>query len=503
MNINGGYELTKSFQEQVVGIVGTENVTDDSEVLEKYSGKFGLAAKRNPILVVWPTSSDKVHQIVKLANELSVPLIPVSSGEPKLRNDTIPKVDGSVIIDLSRMNKIIRTDMKNKVAMIEPGVTFEDLIKEVNNHGLRPLMPFLPKASKSVVASCLDREPVTIPRFHWDSSDPLLCTETVFGSGDLFRTGAAAGPGTIEEQLASGQAQKNPMGPSQFDPFRILQGSQGTMGIVTWATVKCEILPEVEKISLIGSDKLEDIIKFMYAILKRNLPDDLFILNRMGLASALKKNRKEIETLRGKLPEWILVMSISGHGILASDELEYRIAELNDIANELGVSLNDKVGDVSSDDVQKVLSCPSEKSYWKLRFKDGCQEIFFLTTLDKAPSFYSTFTKVAEETDYPSDEIGVYIQPTVHGSNAHCAFDIYYNNDNSSEIERAGILNLKGSEALLNSGAYFSRPYGPFTKSVYEHTSPEIISAMRKVKRIFDPNNVLNPGSLCFTEVSK
>jgi len=91
----------------------------------------------------------------------------------------------------------------------------------------------------------------------------------------------------------------------------------------------------------------------------------------------------------------------------------------------------------------------------------------------------------------------------VHGSNAHCAFDIYYNNENSSETERAKILNSKGSMALLKNGAYFSRPYGPFTTSVYEHTSPEIISAMRKVKDIFDPNNVLNPGSLCFTEVSK
>ncbi|MHA1881475.1 MAG: FAD-binding oxidoreductase [Candidatus Thorarchaeota archaeon] len=495
--------MTKSFHEQITGIVGTENISDDSEVLAQYSGKLSLAEKHNPILVVWPTSSDNVHQIVKLANEQSVSLIPVSSGGPKLRGDTIPKDDRSVIINLSRMNKVIRTDLKNKVVMIEPGVTFGDLVKEVNKHGLRPLMPFLPKASKSVIAACLDREPVTIPRFHWDSSDPLLCTETVFGSGDLFRTGAAAGPGTIEEQLASGQAQKNPMGPSQFDPFRIIQGSQGTMGIVTWATIKCEILPEVQKIVLIGSDKLDDFIKFMYAVLKRNLPDDLFILNSMGLASALKKNRKEIEDIRGKLPEWILVMSISGHGILAPDELEYRVAELNDIAKETGVNLNDSIGDVSSDDVQKLLSCPSEESYWKLRFNSGCQEIFFLTTLDKTPDFCSTFTKIAQETDYPSDEIGVYIQPTVRGSNAHCAFDIYYNPENSSDIERAKALYLKGSDALLKSGAYFSRPYGLFTKSVFEHTSPEIITAMRKVKDIFDPNNVLNPGSLCFTEVSK
>jgi len=481
-------------------IVGSERVSDKQEILTEYSGKMTHQA---PSLVVWPQSVEDVVAIVEYANQNAIALIPVSSGLPRLRGDSAPKVDDAVIVNLSKMKSIIRVDSKNKVAMIEAGVTYEELLQETEKHGLRPLMPFLPKASKSVVASCLDREPVTMPRFHWDSSDPLLCTETVFGSGDLFRTGAAAGPGTIDEQLASGQAQKNPMGPSQFDPFRILQGSQGTMGIVTWATVKCEILPEVQKISLVGSDKPDDLFKFMYAVLKRNLPDDLFILNRMSLASALKKNRKEIEVLRGKLPEWILVMSVSGHGILASDELEYRFAEINDIANETGVSLNNKVGDVSSDDVQKLLSCPSEEPYWKLRFNGGCQEIFFLTTLDKTPNFCSTITEIAKETDYPSNEIGVYIQPTIRGSNAHCAFDIYYNNEDSSEIERAKTLYLKGSDALLKSGAYFSRPYGPFTKSVYEHTSPDIISAMKKVKGIFDPNNVLNPGSLCFTEVSK
>ncbi len=69
-----------------------------------------------------------------------------------------------------------------------------------------------------------------IPKYHWDTTDPMLCTEIVFGTGDIFRTGSAAGPGSLKEQWAHGGAQKNPMGPAQTDFARIVQGSQGPWG---------------------------------------------------------------------------------------------------------------------------------------------------------------------------------------------------------------------------------------------------------------------------------
>ncbi len=228
----------------------------DAAHLKEYSDQLSLFKTKSPSAVVLPESTEEVQQLVKLANRRSIPLIAVSSGKPKLRGDSAPKIDGAVAVDLRRLNKILRVDTKNKVAMVEPGVTYSQLVEKLKGQGLRPLMSFLPKSSKSVVVNCLDREPITMPRFHWDSSDPLLCTEVVFGSGDLFRTGAAAGPGTLEEQWSSGQAQKNPMGPSQFDPFRIIQGSQGTIGIVTWASVKCETAPVEQRILISGFDEL-------------------------------------------------------------------------------------------------------------------------------------------------------------------------------------------------------------------------------------------------------
>jgi FAD/FMN-containing dehydrogenase len=492
--------LAENPAEMMKRIVGAQNVSTDPLILKGYSGSKTLCEVKSPACVVWPSTVEQVKQVVELANETSVPLVPVSSGAPRIRGDTIPQSENSVVLDLSKMTKILRIDRANKVAIVEAGVTYAEFVKELAKNNLRPLLPLLPRASKSVVAGCLDREPITIPRYHWDSSDPLLCTEVVFGSGDLFRTGSAAGPGTLEEQWASGQAQKNPLGPSQFDPFRLIQGSQGSMGIVTWASVKCEEAPTVQKIMLSQSSKLESFLDFAYALMKRKLPDDLFILNAMGLSCALKTTRKQIEVFRKAIPQWNLILTFSGHGEMAKDEMMYRVGDAGDIAVEHGVKLEEPAGKITVGNVSAILGVPSSEPYWKLRFSGGCQEVFALTTLDSSPVLWSAFEATSEKTSYPAEQVGCYIQPTNQGTNTHFECDIYYNPDNKEDFQRAKKLYLGGSEALLKSGAFFSRPYGSFASSVFKKSSDATVLAMRRVKKIFDPNGVMNPGRLCFKE---
>ena len=472
----------------VTKIVGEERVSDEKEILSKYSGDF------SPSLVVWPMSTDEVVQIVTWANENAVALVPVSSGDPRRRGSSLPKVDNAVIVDLSRMNRILRVDTKNKMAMVEPGVTFGQLVPELERNGLRPLMPLLPKASKSVLASCLDREPTTIPRFHWDLSDPLLCTETVFGSGELLRTGSAAGPGTLEEQWASGQAAKNPQGPSQFDPFRIIQGSQGSIGITTWISMKCELLPEFHQIYLAGAESLDELEEFNYKLLRRRLVDEHFMINSTALCAALGHELN--------LPHWILVLGVSGHGVLAMDELEYRSKDTLDIAVETSVELTGALNDLKHEDIKKLLNRPSDDTYWKHN-RGICREVIFATTLDQVNHLYSAFTEVAEKVGFPLERIGAYVQPVVQGISAECVFDLYADPGDATEANALNALLREGRKRLLDEGAFFNRPFGSITDAVLEKTSPEMVKAIQDVKAIFDPNHVLNPGTLFFKEVPK
>ena len=479
--------MNQTMKDALTQIIGNERISDEEQVLSSYSGVYP------PSLVVWPISTQEVAKIVKWANENSVSLVPVSSAGPKLRRSSLPKVKDTIVLDMSRMSKILRIDRTNKVVMVEPGVTYDLLISELKKEGLRPLMPFLPKASKSVLASCLDREPITTPRFHWDTTDPLLCTETVFGTGDIFRTGTAAGPGTLEEQWESGQAQKNPQGPSQFDPFRLIQGSQGTIGIVTWISMKCEMLPDAQKFLLAQADDLTTLQDFNYTLFRRRLPDEHLMLNSTALSAALDSKRN--------LPPWTLILGVSGHGEISDEELEYRLGDIEDIARETNVKLEENLKDVKSSEIQSLLNRASEVPYWKVSVKGECQEVMFTTTLDRVQEFYNIFQEVAEEIGFPSDQIGAYAQPTNQGTNTYVGFDIYYSLHEDDSTKKVTTLLSKGQKKLLDEGAYFSRPYGVITDTVFEEASPLTIDAMKRVKAIFDPNNVLNPGTLCFKEV--
>ncbi len=111
--------------------------------------------------------------IDKLASESRIPLIPVSSGPPHFRGDTIPE-QGGIIVDFSQMRRFLKINEVSRYAWIDPGVTFEELIPELRKHNLKLNIFLLPRVSKSVVTSLLEREPVIIPKYQYDYLDPLI-----------------------------------------------------------------------------------------------------------------------------------------------------------------------------------------------------------------------------------------------------------------------------------------------------------------------------------------
>ena len=207
-----------------VALAGTDTT---QAALDAYAKDISFVNPVRPAGVVQPKNAEEVQRIIEFANRTRTPLVPVSSGPPHFRGDTVPSVGGAMIVDLSGMNRIVNVQRANRVAMCEPGVTFGELIAEVAKHGLRLNMPLLPRKTKSVVGSLLGREPVVMPKYQWDISDPLACAGLFFGTGDEFRTGQAAGPGTIEEQWAVGAMQKAPYGPGTPSLHRLIQGVRG------------------------------------------------------------------------------------------------------------------------------------------------------------------------------------------------------------------------------------------------------------------------------------
>jgi hypothetical protein len=487
--------ITKESLEQ---IMGSDQVSQEAAILNAYAQDMSFVNSIKPKFVVRPKTSDAIQKLVKLANETQTPLVPVSSGPPHFRGDTVPCIGGAIIVDLSGMKKIVFIDRARRVAMVEPGVTFGELIPAVEKEGLRLNMPLLPRQSKSVIGSMLEREPVIMPKYQWDSSDPLACAGLYFGNGEEFRTGQAAGPGTIEEQWAVGGVQKAPYGPGTASFHRVIQGAQGTMGIVTWASMRCELLPCYEEPFVVGSSKLDALLDLAAWLIRLRMVNECFILNNTNLAAIFAKNGSEdCRNLRGTLPTWTLFYTVAGYEYLPEERVSSYIKDITDLTQRLGVEALRAIGEISANEILKTVRKPSGEPYWKLRAKGACQDIFFLTINDKLEGQIKTMEDLVDKAGCSVAEMGVYLQPIVQGTGYHCEFSLFYDRANSRELGRVKDLSAMAVRNLIAKGAFFSRPYGENAAMIFNRDAANV-AVLNKFKKIFDPNHIMNPGKVCF-----
>jgi FAD/FMN-containing dehydrogenase len=269
------------------------------------------------------------------------------------------------------------------------------------------------------------------------------------------------------------------------------------MGIVTWGAIRCHVWPQLHKLFFVPADKLDNLIGFTYRLLRFRFGDELFILNNSNLASMLGKESSEMRSLREELPKWVLIVGVAGRDRLPEENVEFQEKDISEIGQQFGLQLVSSMPGAGDRAVLERLRTSSEEPYWRLRALGGCQDIFFLTTLDKTPEFVNSMNALSQAFEYSHSEIGIYIQPMMQGVACHCEFTLPYDPKNRNEVAKVNNLYKDGSKTLLKQGAFFSRPYGAWADMVYNQDVQTTV-ALKKVKEIFDSNNVMNPGKLCF-----
>lgn len=462
---------------------GHIGVTSDPSILASFASDQSGRAGARPIAIAHPTSTEEIQAVVRWAIAQGVPLVPVSSKSgPRRRGDTVCD-HPSIIMDLSGMNKVVHVDGDDAIAVIEPGVTFSQFDAALKGHGLRSFRPLAPRASKSVLTAFLEREPVTVPGQHWDSADPLAALELVFGSGDLFRTGGAALPGTLEENLARGNRQMINSGPMHTDFGRVIQGAQGALGVVSWASIYCQRIPAIEVPLFATSDSLEAITDLCYRMLRRRSAGQLFILNGRQLALLLADSLQRFEALKAALPPWILYVELSAAAYFPEEAIAYRRADLERDAASLAVTVASDVAGISAKAMAQWMTAesgPGEAALGLAR-----QEVFFLSQLDKVQKHIDAL----EPTDRADSCI--YVQPLAQGVNAHCQFAFLGKAGEEQMLSRRAV---KAAERLAASNGFFSRPYHPWAGVPFERDKA-IVPLLARTKSLFDPHAILQPGA--------
>ena len=480
-------------------IAGKKNVFADEATLKQFSQDQSFVAPRRPDAVVYVETVEQVQQLVKLANETLTPIVPFSSGLT-LRGAAIAD-QGGIILNMSRMKKIIEIDDENLFAMVEPGVTYKQLQDELTPKGLKVMIPFGAPADRSVLTSYLERDPVMAAPCFEDGNSLIMDTEIVLPNGDIFHTG----------NWASGGRPGAPSGPIRTNILRMWTGAQGTLGIMTKMVVQVSYMPAQRKIFFIPFKSLAEAVEPMKRIQRREIGSESFIINSFNLAALLTESwkvpskfpvkaadAKEFEQIRKVLPAYTMAVVINGPKRRTEEKIAYEVTALKELCDSLNVQLLESLPNITG--AENIIDAEILRPWGVLRkfnYKGSVHDLTFKAPITKIAELEKLMFDLALQAGYPAADIGMYLMPLERGRAIHCEFDLHCTAADEAERETVKTLWQKASAELINNGAYFDRPYGIWAPLMYSRAA--VYSQMlQKLKAETDPNNILNPGKLCF-----
>ncbi len=482
-------------RDDLVSILGAGSVFDDAATLAAYSGDQSFVDTRRPDLVVFAESAEQVQDVVRYANRTLTPVIPFSSGL-NFHGGTVPR-QGGIVLNLSRMNKILAIDADNWSAVIEPGVTISQLQDELEKHQLRAMLPFGAHPRRSALTSYVERDPAAAAASFEYGNELIMDTELVLPTGELFRTGLWSG----------GTMPGSPMGPVRAMLNRLWTGAQGTLGILTKMNLKVEYLPTLRKVFSFPFDSFPEIMEPLRMIQRKEIGHECFIINSFNLAALLCKDwsisetfpaamivSKEFDSLRDKLPPWMLVICISGGPRMPEEKIAVEEDALQKICSLARIqAYNDgHLGELLSREMLRPWGILK-----KFCYRGSVHDVSFKSPLKRVPDFQRIIMEVINAHNYPLRDIGVFILPIERGRAYHVQFDFHSNPHNRQEAEHIKDMWLEVSERLIDEGAFFDRPYGAWADMVYRRAGT-YTQKLKELKKELDPNNILNPGHLCF-----
>lgn len=250
-----------------------------------------------------PATVEEVQAVVKIANQYGIPVYPFSTGRNLGYGGSAPNLSGSVVIDLKRMNRILRVDPVRHFVLVEPGVSYFDLYRYLREKNLKLMIDCPEPGWGSFVGNALDRGRGYTTTYMRDHFGAHCGMEVVMPDGTLVRTGMGAASNSDSWQdYAPG------FGPSIEGLF-----AQGNFGIVTKMGFWLQPMPE----SVLGVDltapKYADIVP-LTALLNE--------LENSGIADGMPWLSSPVMGGQAEPPNPELQAMIGREGGPTNDELE-------------------------------------------------------------------------------------------------------------------------------------------------------------------------------------
>lgn len=302
-------------------VLGSQRVLSSDIDRDAYTDPFALLnpSSHAPGAIVAPESVGEIQQVLKIANRFGVPLWPISRGKNLGYGGAAPQMQGSIVVDLTRMNRILEVDEKSGYCLLEPGVGFFDLYDYLQKNDIDLWMSVPGNAWGSVVGNALERG--VGPQPYGDHAAQICGMEVLLPNGDLVRTGFGA-----MKNSATWQTAKHGYGPGWDSVF-----CQSNYGIVTKLGLWLMPAPEETRSLMIRFDKEDDLgraVELLHPLRRNGLVEhNLALISYVGLAS-YSGSRSRWYQGSGLLPDevgeqirkelglgwWTSFMTLYGHG---------------------------------------------------------------------------------------------------------------------------------------------------------------------------------------------
>jgi len=455
--------MDEKIKNELIAVVGESNYTDDLIDLVSYSYDASEHTHR-PSCAVWVETVEQVSGVMRLANGERIPVIPRGAGTG-LSGMAVPQL-GGIVLDLSHMNKILKISIEDRLAIVQPGVVYADLEKALASFGF-----FFPPDPASGKVATLGGNVATNAggvrgAKYGTTRDYVLALQVVLPDGRLMRTGS--------------RTMKSVSG---FDLTRLFVGSEGTLGVVTEITLKINPKPPATSTATATFDRLEDAGRAVSQIMCSGIvPSVLEILGRHTL-EAINRNT------RLRLPEADAMLLAETDGY-TREETDYQIKKV------MAIFQNNHPTEV------KLAQSPEEAAgLWEAR-KSAYAVLARIKShfvLEDVTVPMQRIPELLQGIEAISRRNHIQIATFGHAGDGNLHPQILYDGYDADQVKRMEAASAELFRLAIDLGGTLTGEHGiGLSKAPYmslEH-DPVALETMRSIKKLFDPNNILNPGKM-------
>ncbi len=452
--------ISKHIIEELSRIVGKTNILSSPAQIKDFSTD-GTKLVFYPDVIVFPKSTEKVSKILALANKEKIPVIPRGAGTGM--SGGALAVKGGIVLGMNKMDRILYIDKENMLCKVQPGVITEKLQKEVKKYGLF-YPPYPASAHLSTIGGNVAECAGGLRAVKYGvTRDYVMGLKIVLPTGEILNTGTKTVKGVVG-----------------YDLTRLIVGSEGTLAVITEIILKLIPAPEFKKTIVLFFEDIDSSIKTVIKILHAKIiPTILEFMDELCL-DCIKEDLYIPASTKS-----MLIIELDGKKSSVIEDME-NIEKICKTESRAKIYIPEGEEEQKIWDIRNNLS----PSMYKLKPNKVSEDI--AVPISNIPEMVSYIKWLEKQYNIPIPVFG-------HAGDGNLHVNIMFDKTKKEESDKAKELVSKVLRKAVELEGTISGEHGiGITKAPYLDIEIPAhgIQLMKRIKKAFDPNNILNPGKI-------